>query len=96
MDETQPEKRTIKPADFINQVVEIVGGREVTGKYGMQFALRTADGHVAYVSTKTGIAKGLLNGKLKASAKTPLRLVGTHALGADGPICVWDLAPRVR
>jgi hypothetical protein len=83
---------TLKPADYIGKVIIVKSARTAAGKFGPQVAMRTEDGHVAYVSAKSGIAKGLASQKLKV----PLRLTAETAYGDKGAFAVWALAPRAQ
>ena len=85
---------TLKAAEHIGEVFEVVGARDAAGKFGPQVALQVKGGHVAYVSAKSGIAKGLNSEKLKPSVASPLRITGTYAYGANGKFATWTLAPR--
>lgn len=91
---TAVEARTLKAAAYIGKVVEVIGARDVPGKFGPQVALQVKGGHVVYVKATSGIAKGLKNGKLHPSMATPLRLTGTTAYGSKEPYATWTLAPK--
>jgi len=89
------EKPTLKPTeDRMGRVFEAVSGTEVTGKFGMQVKLQVRGNKVIYVNAKSGIAKGLANGKLMPSMERPLRLTVVRKFGAKGPYLTWALAPR--
>jgi hypothetical protein len=96
---SENEKTTIKPSEAMDSVVIATSAKSVAGTYGPQLALRLKDGRVAYISTKSGIAKGLASGKLSM----PLRLTGTTVYGKpytdkEGVLhnssVQWALAPR--
>jgi hypothetical protein len=91
------EKVTLKPADHLGEVFEVIGGRDAPNKFDLntpQVALQVKGGRVLYVSGKSGIAKGLRNGKLKPSVATPLRVTAAMSYGTKGPYAAWTLAPR--
>jgi len=62
---------TLKPAEHIGEVFEVVGARDAAGKFGPQVALQVKGGHVAYVSAKSGIAKGLNMMTVAECVETP-------------------------
>lgn len=88
------ENKTLKPADNAGKVFEVVGARMTSGRFGPQVALQVKGGLVAYVSAKSGIAKGLHNGKLRPSVASPMRITAAETYGQNGAFMAWTLAPR--
>ena len=84
------EKATLKPKDVLGKTFKVTGARSVSGKYGPQLRLQLDGGHSTYISEKSGIAKGLVSGKLKV----PLNIKAVNAFGEKGMYVAWDLAPR--
>lgn len=71
-------------------VVTLKGGRTQNGKFGEQVVAQTDDGRLVSLSMKSGIVKGLMNGKLHF----PLRITPSTVFGAKGPYRTFALAPR--
>jgi hypothetical protein len=71
-------------------VLTLENGRTQQGKYGEQVVARTSDGNLVSLSMNSGIAKGLLSGKLHF----PLRITPSTVFGSKGPYRTFTLAPR--
>lgn len=91
------ERAALKAKEHLGEVFEVVGARDAQGQFGPQVALQVKGGrHVIFVGAKSGIAKGLKNGKLHPSVATPLRVTATMAYGSKEPFAAWTLAPKLK
>ncbi len=93
MTETSNERPSyLKVADVPDgSVITLKSGRTQMGQYGEQVVALTSDNHLVSLSIKSGIAKGLMSGKLKF----PLRITPSTVFGAKGPYRTFALAPRL-
>jgi hypothetical protein len=59
----------------------VTGATEAAGRFGPQLRLVLESKRVVFVPAKSGIAKGLLGGKLKL----PVKVVSAKGISSNGP-----------
>ena len=83
--ETAAKSEVVKAKDVGR--VTIIGATETEGLYGPQLRLRTEGGQTIYIPTTSGLAKGIMSGKLT------FPLVVSHAWCDTCDYSVWWLSP---
>ena len=88
--ETAAKSEVVKAKDVGRAT--IIGATETEGLYGPQLRLRTEGGQTIYIPTTSGLAKGIMSGKLTF----PLVVSTQRGYGPNGPYSFLGLAPRAQ